>query len=307
MEENTKKETQLSEYVINRLERIDWESLEKNYNIKKDVIMKNSRLATQLANGQVTDYVRIYCKSDSGAGLSVSGEAALRASFRNDKESPKINIFFPSPSVDLTVFGEELRSDKVKADIFDTYTRDKKVQHSLVSGQTPITMSFKDAETGEEKEVEYLVSLDPIKYNEKGVAYRGTNRLFVMPVSEVKNYLTNVAKSMYGYTFRSGEINELSKGGVIEKTNGEFKKLDGTPFDACVQFSVVERKLVAVYPESFRKKQAQKSRIERYENAKNAESQTAAETKKSETKKAAEPKKAEAKKSESKPKASRGK
>lgn len=278
------KEVKLSEFIQNRLNLIDWDKFRDTYGVDKKYFLGNERLATQLANGQVTDFVPCNLKTVDGARCI--GNIALQAQFYSDG-TYKINNFTPSVDPDLTVYGEQLWSKSATEKLLKTFARpvyrtdkdgnvmkDGKGQnivlawnpvHEYANAGKPIVLKRTGAD-GKEVETKYLVSLDHVCRGKDGKAYRGTNRLFLIPCDNVKSYLTNVASKLYGHEFTPAQIDALSEGkDLLIK---DFQTKDGKVFEAVVQFDAVQHKVVPIEPDYWR--QTQKA----YREAEKAEKKT---------------------------------
>lgn len=243
-----KKEIAYPKFIKDRLDRIPWDELESCYGVRKDYVLGNEQLARQLANGQVTDYVRCYAKVGN---LTIIGPMALQANFRNDRV--EVKHFTVNPSPDLSVYGDALRSEKVLERLKDTYehvVRDedgrelrREVRHSFANGGSPITLTRQNAD-GTETKTRCLVSLDAFVWNRDGEIVRGTQKLFLTPCSEVLNYLDKVAPAMYGHEFTQEQKEALSEGKDLYIE--DFRTKDGKTFDAVVQYNAVLRQVVKV-------------------------------------------------------------
>lgn len=250
MEEKTNKPSEINypKFIQDRLARIPWADLESHYGIKKETIMSNEHLAKQLANGQVTDYVKCYAKIGD---LMVMGPMALQANFRGDKV--EVKHFTINPNPDLSVYGEALKSDSIATRLMDTYevavkndegkVISKHYNYSFANGGAPITLTRQNPD-GSEIRTKHLVSFDNYVYNSKGEIIRGTQRLFTTPCADVLNYLEKVAPVMYGHEFTSEQRQALSEGKDLYIE--DFKTKDGKTFDAVVQYNAVSRQVVTV-------------------------------------------------------------
>lgn len=250
MEETTNKpkEVVLPEFIKSRLEKLPWEEIEANYGIKKEFVMSNEQIARQLANGQVTDYVKCYAKQGN---LMVMGPMALQANFRGDKV--EVKHFTINPNPDLSLYGDALKSDKIAERLLDTYevaikndegkVVSKHKNYSFANGGAPITLTRKAAD-GTDVKTKHLVSFDNFVYNNKGEIIRGTQRLFTTPCADVLNYLEKVAPTMYGHEFTPEQRQALSEGKDLYIE--DFKTKDGKVFDAVVQYNAVSRQVVTV-------------------------------------------------------------
>ena len=243
-----RKEIVYPKFIQDRLDRIPWAELESNYGIKKDYILGNEQIARQLANGQVTDYVNAYGKVGN---LMVLGPMSLQANYRSDRV--EVKHFTVNPNPDLSIYGETLRSDKISERLMDSYefaVRDengetirKETRHSFANGGSPVTLTRANAD-GTETKTRCLVSFDAFVHDKEGKIIRGTQRLFVTPCADVKNYLEKVAPSMYGHTFTPEQVESLSEGKDLYIE--DFKTKDGRTFDAVVQYSSVSKQVVKV-------------------------------------------------------------
>lgn len=235
-------------FIQERLDRIPWQELETSYGIKKDYIMGHEQLAKQLANGQVTDYVKCYARNGN---LIVMGPMALQANFRGDRV--EVKHFTVNPNPDLSIYGEALHSDRIAERLMDTYevqvkNSEGKVtgryqSHSFANGGSPITLTRKDAD-GNEIKTKCLVSFDAFVRNKDGEVIRGTQRLFTTPCDDVLAYLDKVAPTMYGHEFTPEQKAALADGKDLYIE--DFKTKDGKKFDAVVQYSAVSRQVVKV-------------------------------------------------------------
>lgn len=243
-----KREITYPKFIQDRLDRIPWQELEDSYGIKKDYIMSHEQIARQLANGQVTDYVKCYARNGN---IIVMGPMALQANFRGDRV--EVKHFTVNPNPDLTIYGDALRSDRVAERLMDTYEVTMKdtegkvtgryLNHSFANGGSPITLTRKDAD-GNEIKTRCLVSFDAFVRNKDGEIIRGTQRLFTTPCEDVLAYLDKVAPTMYGHEFTPEQKADLAEGKDLYIE--DFKTRDGKTFDAVVQYSAVSRQLVRV-------------------------------------------------------------
>ena len=272
---------QFSEFIQKRLDLIDWDSFKDVYGVDKKYFLNNERLGTQLANGQVTDFVP--CNLKTAEGARILGNLALQAEFYSDGKV-KINNFTPSPEPDLSVYGQQLYSKSATETLLKTFSRpvfkydengkvckDEKGEsivaawnkvHEYANAGKPITLKRKDKD-GNEVETKYLVSLDHVCRGKDGRAYRGTNRLFLVPCDNVKSYLTKAAPKLYGHEFTPAQVEALAEGkDLLIK---DFQTKDGKTFDAVVQFDAVQRKVVSIEPEYWRKTKQAYSAAEKTE------------------------------------------
>lgn len=278
-ENNAGKEIVYPKFVQERLDRIPWQELETCYGIKKDYIMSHEQLARQLANGQVTDYVKCYARNGN---LIVMGPMALQANFRGDRV--EVKHFTVNPNPDMSIYGETLRSDKVAERLMDTYEMTVKdsegkvtgryQNHSYANGGSPITLTRKDAD-GNEIKTRCLVSFDAFVRNKDGEIIRGTQRLFITPCDEVMAYLDKVAPSMYGHEFTQEQKTALAEGKDLYIE--DFKTRDGKTFDAVVQYSAVSRQIVRVETPFWR--ETVRKRLEANKSSEQSQHQQAAEKK----------------------------
>lgn len=243
-----KREISYPKFIQERLDRIPWQELESSYGIKKDYIMSHEQLARQLANGQVTNYVKCYARNGN---LIVMGPMALQANFRGDRV--EVKHFTVNPNPDLTIYGDTLRSDRVAERLMDTYDVTMKdaegkvtgryQNHSFANGGSPITLTRKDSD-GNEVKTKCLVSFDAFVRNKDGEIIRGTQRLFTTPCDDVLAYLDKVAPTMYGHEFTPEQKADLADGKDLYIE--DFKTREGKTFDAVVQYSAVSRQVVRV-------------------------------------------------------------
>ncbi len=261
------KEVKFPQFIQDRLNLIDWDSFKDIYGVDKKYFLGNERLGTQLANGQVTDFVP--CNLKTADGARVIGNLALQAEFYSDGKY-KIHNFTPSLEPDLTVYGQPLYSKSGIETLLKTFSRpvfkydengnvckDEKGEnivagwnkvHEYANAGRPITLKDKD---GNEKK--YIASLDHVCRGRDGRPYRGTNRIFLYPCENVKSYLTKVAPKLYGHEFTPAQVEALAEGkDLLIK---DFQTKDGKTFDAVVQFDAVQRKVVSIEPEYWRKTQ----------------------------------------------------
>lgn len=292
------------EFIQKRLDLIDWDSFKDVYGVDKKYFLGNERLGTQLANGQVTDFVPCNLKTVDGA--RVLGNLALQATFYSDG-TYKIANYTPSQEPDLTLYGQQLYSKAATESLLKTFKRpifkydeDGKVVkdakgesevlgwnqvHEYANAGRPIVLKRKDKD-GNEVETKYLVSLDHVCRGRDGKAYRGTNRLFLVPCENVKSYLTKVAPKLYGHEFTEAQVEALSEGkDLLIK---DFQTRDGKTFEAVVQFDAVQRKVVSIEPEYWRLTQKAAATAEKTETkAKKAAGKKTAEKKEEKAEKAA--------------------
>lgn len=248
-QENTGDKTPVyPKFIEDRLNMIPWEELEAGYGIKKEYIMSHEQIARQLANGQVTDYVKCYARNGN---LVVIGPMALQATFRGDKA--EVRHFTVNPNPDMNIYGEALKNNRIAERLMDTYESTVKddegnvvckySSHSYANGGSPITLTRKDAD-GNEVKTKYLVSFDGYVHNKNGEIFRGTQRLFITSCDEVRSYLDKVVPSMYGHEFTPEQKDALAEGKDLYIE--DFKTKDGKTFDAVIQYSAVSRQIVKV-------------------------------------------------------------
>lgn len=293
MAKEEKQEVQLSDFVKARLAVLPWDDLKAQFGITREYVENNQRLATQLANSSVTDY--LYANATVG-NMSIYGPVALQVLYSGEGDNLKASVkhFTPNPNIDLKVFGNDISSDDIRANLVNTYQDyikiegkpDKRVLlHSYNNGGFPITLSYKDKD-GNTARRQVLVSLDAYEYNKKGEIYRGTNRIFTMPVTQVRTYLDNVCKGIYQHEFTEAEKDMLAKGKPIILKDCVNIKKGGEVFQCCVQFDAVSRTVKAAETPGWREAKAQAYAEKKAEAAaqKNVETKT---EKKTENKKTA--------------------
>ncbi|MDD5891092.1 MAG: hypothetical protein PUC72_00975 [Bacteroidales bacterium] len=262
----------LPDFVKSQLDKIDWDRMKESYGIDKEKIYSNPRLASQIANGEVTDIMQMRLNVANVGHVYVEG--AFQVRYGRDKE-PDVRYIQVEREPKLFINGEELRSERIRERLLETYTHKvqgedgtsrKEERYAYANGGYPITLTFENKETGEKEPRKYLVSFDAPMYNKEGKHYRGTQRLFLISCKEVENYLKNVGKSLYNHTFTEAEISALVEGKDIYIE--DFTNSKGEKFDYPVQFDAVSRRVVPVNPSWFRELQAKKRDMAKGESAK---------------------------------------
>ena len=236
-------EQTISQYVQDRLDKINWESLKDKYGISRDAIMKNPTIATQLANGQMTDLVQANTKE-------MSAMFSLRA-FPNDQGEMTVKLCSmekPKNASDtLYLYNVPITSEKVKEALLErtSWLDGEQRKHygpANANGGRPISIELNG------KKQDFLVSI-----------HQPTNRVVGMPVDQVKSFLLDKdghsrGHSMYGVKFTDEQASALAEGAAIA-INGTRK--DGQSFTCCVQFDAAQRSVVPCHPTWF--KEAQKA------------------------------------------------
>lgn len=228
----------LDQDVKNRLDKIDWNGLEANLGITREMIEKRPNIARQLVYQEVTDLV-------NGYNANLSGQFALRAvPGRDEKDLWTVKAFTIQqlsldkngmPKNDLYFMGARIYSESALKALFEQTTWQNDAGetvrgHANANAGTAIPIKIK----GQEEPVKFLISM-----------HQPTNQLFGVPVSAVESMLSN-GSTMYGVTISEDQAKVLAQGGAV-KLDGCQKK-DGTVFSACVQFDAAKRKLVPVHP-----------------------------------------------------------
>ena len=229
--------------VIERLDKIDWKTLEKSTGITRKQIEETPKIAAQLAYGQVTDLVY-------GSTPDVSGLYALRAIPEKADSGKLWNVKSytidnkKDESSELFLYGSAIYSEKAKKALFEQTSwignDGKKVfGRANANAGLPIGVNFTKPDGTKEKQ-HFLVSF-----------HAPTNRLFGIPVDAVRNMLQNedgTARDVqiYGAKLSDAQVEALVTGRAV-KVDG-CKDKEGKTFSTCVQFDVCKRQLVPVHP-----------------------------------------------------------
>lgn len=234
-------EQTISQYVQERLDKINWESLKDKYGISRESIMKNPTIATQLANGQMTDLVQANTKE-------MNAMFSLRAfpDANGDMTVKLCSMEKPKTAADtLYLYNVPITSEKVKEALLErtSWLDGEQRKHygpANANGGRPISIELNG------KKQDFLVSI-----------HQPTNRVVGMPVEQVKSYLMDKeghsrGHSIYGVKFSDEQAKALAEGASIA-INGTRK--DGQTFTCCVQFDAAQRGVVPCHPTWFKEAQ----------------------------------------------------
>lgn len=249
----------LDPQVKERLERIDWKSVESSYGITREQIEKKPNIASQLAYGGMTDLIGF----NSG---DISGEISLRA-FPTPKESGELwkvkgytKQAEKSAEDKLFFYGEEIYSKQAKKNLFEKTSwvgsdGERKFGRANASTGIPVSFAFKkrddqgnvilgpDGKPEREPKKSFILSV-----------HAPTNQVVGIAVDKLKERLQNSPNgvSMYGVKLTEEQVGQIANGGAVilkgcKNKNGEaFDSFPGigTP----VQFDVAQMTLVPVHP-----------------------------------------------------------
>lgn len=226
----------ISKEVQDRLDRIDWESLQRNYGISMDAVKQNPHIASQLAWGQMTDLI-------PGSTQDISGMFSLRAYPSGEGQDFKVKVYTmerPKTEADtLFLYKTPITSDSVKKALLektDWVGQDgsRKFGYANANGGRPITLEH------DGRKQQYLVSI-----------HQPTNRVVGMPVEQVKAYFmdrdgNSRGRGIYGVQFSDEQIKALSEGKAVRMDG--CKTRDGENFSCYVQFDAAQRQAVTCHP-----------------------------------------------------------
>lgn len=276
---------ELDPKVIERLNKIDWDGLEKSVGITRKMVEAKPAIAAQLAYQQHTDLI-------FGSNKNIAGMFSLRAvpgKGENDPWTVKAYTMEneKKPGDRLFLYGNEITSQSAKDALLERTSwensQGKKVfGYANANAGRPIAI-MREGENGEKTKEHYLVSL-----------HQPTNRIVGIPVSAVKGMLLNEdgtsrGTTVYGVKLSDDQVNKLCEGKAVV-ING-CKTAEGKEFNTAVQFDVARRQIVASHPTWL--KEAQRAGVDVLGNAKEAAQEATQSEAKGKTRKAAEAPKVE--------------
>lgn len=226
----------ISKEVQERLDRINWESLQNTFGISRDTVMQNPHIASQLAWGQMTDLI-------PGSTQDISGMFSLRAYPSGEGQEFKVKVYTmerpKNESDTLFLYRTPITSDAVKKALLektDWIGQDgtRKFGYANANGGKPVTIEI------DGKKQQYLVSI-----------HQPTNRIVGMPVEQVRSYFIDKdnnsrGRGIYGVAFSDEQIKSLCEGKAVRMDGCRTK--DGESFSCYVQFDAAQRQAVTCHP-----------------------------------------------------------
>lgn len=231
----------LDQKVIERLDKIDWDSLKKTTGITREQVEKFPAVASQLAYQQYTDLL-------FGSTADISGQFSLRAIPGKTPEEPwRVKAYTieaeKSEKDDLFLYGSPIYSEAAKKALFEktswqNQNGEKVYGRANANAGRPVAIE-REQENGEKKKEYYLISL-----------HEPTNRIVGMPVEAIKRMLQNPdgtsrGQSVYGTKLTDDQVEKIVNGNAV-KLDGKTK--EGKEFTAFVQFDVARRQIVPCHP-----------------------------------------------------------
>lgn len=228
-------EVKISNELQEKLDHINWESLQNKYGISKDYVYANPSIASQLAYGQPTDLIPARTEE-------FSGMLSLRAYPVQDSPEWRVKVITmerqKSKNDTLTLYNHPL-SDRVKAALLertDWTGNDGKTKYGLANANAgePVKINI------DGREQLFLVSI-----------HQPTNTIMGMSVDQVRSHLFdkdgNVRdRGMYGVQFTKEQANALAEGRAVRLDGCRNK--EGQVFSCYVQFDAAQRQVVACHP-----------------------------------------------------------
>lgn len=228
-------EVKISIELQEKLDHINWESLQNKYGISKDYVYANPSIASQLAYGQPTDLIPARTEE-------FSGMLSLRAYPVQDSPEWRVKVITmerqKSKNDTLTLYNHPL-SDRVKAALLertDWTGNDGKTKYGLANANAgePVKINI------DGREQLFLVSI-----------HQPTNTIMGMSVDQVRSHLFdkdgNVRdRGMYGVQFTKEQANALAEGRAVRLDGCRNK--EGQVFSCYVQFDAAQRQVVACHP-----------------------------------------------------------
>lgn len=242
-QENNTTQVELSDFVKSRMEMIDWDHLKSVAGIDKETVMKNPLVATQLAEGKMTELVRGYTSN-------IEGEFSLRVFGYEEGKLAQPKVFTIESQKKATdriyVYGQEIYSEAIKKNLFDRNTWEGKNgerRHGYANANAGMLVPFKFKDGVETK---CLLSV-----------HTPTNRIVVMTSKDIEAYFTNLSsgeqyahrRQMYGTQFTDDDVNRLCEGKKV------FLQTPG--FDCWVQMDAAKREVVVCHPNGLNKEETQ--------------------------------------------------
>lgn len=243
-------QVQLPEWVLKRLEKVDWNQLTTELGVDKDFILGNERIATQLANGIMTDLVP--CKLGS-----IYGEISLSPTYSKDDDTIRCKGYTRQSNLSVNermfVYGVEIGSEVIKKALCEKTgweINGKRVSgYANANAGCQVTLDIKDH--GKQK---FLLSV-----------HEPTNRVVAMSADVVRKWFdaTRVDKetgeevkyncSKYGVQFSSSDIDLLVDGKRVFIAS---QNKDGEMFSCWLQYDVAKRDVVVCHPIQLTQKEA---------------------------------------------------
>lgn len=231
-------EQEITKEVQEKLDKIDWKTLEQKYGISRKTVEQSPAIASQLVYGQMTDLV--YASTPE-----MNAMFSLRAYPTQDgdwtvklysMEKPK------TPADTLYLYNQPITSQRVKDALLERASwedgdHNKRYGYANANGGRPISLEING------RKQDFLVSI-----------HQPTNRVVGMPVDLVKSYLLDKdghskGKGIYGVKFTDEQAKALSEGNAVV-ISGTRKS--GEKFTCCVQFDAAQRQVVACHPSWFK-------------------------------------------------------
>lgn len=240
--------------VKERLDKMDWDRLEKATGVKRETVEKSPFIAGQLAYGQVTHPVHGYT-------ADVDGNYCLRAipgKEKDDlwtikaytiKEGMKKNPDGTWP--DIPFAGGWITSDSIKDALMEQTTwkgRDNQTVRGLANANAgrPVAVQRKDADGNLMQKEYYIVSLHP-----------QSNRVFGIPKDAVRSMLLDdeghSKAKVFGVELSDKQAEMAAEGKPVYRK--DWIGTDGKTFDAAVQFDACQRKMVISHPTALKEAQ----------------------------------------------------
>lgn len=225
----------ISKELQEKLDNINWESLQANYGISKDYVYLNNSVASQLAYGQPTDLIP--ARNDVFSGM-----VSLRAYPVQDSPEWKVKVIAMEKEKTkydtLTLYNQPL-PDRVRDALLqrtDWVGNDGKTKygHANANAGEPVKLTI------DGREQQFLVSI-----------HQPTNVVMGMSVDQVKAHLFdkdgNVRdRGMYGVQFTPEQAKGLAEGRAVRLDGCRNK--EGQTFSCYVQFDAAQRQVVACHP-----------------------------------------------------------
>ena len=225
----------ISKELQEKLDNINWESLQANYGISKDYVYSNNAVASQLAYGQPTDLIP--ARNDVFSGM-----VSLRAYPVQDSTEWKVKVIAMEKEKTkydtLTLYNQPL-PDRVRDALLqrtDWVGNDGKTKygHANANAGEPVKLTI------DGREQQFLVSI-----------HQPTNVVMGMSVDQVKAHLFdkegNVRdRGMYGVQFTPEQAKGLAEGRAVRLDGCRNK--EGQTFSCYVQFDAAQRQVVACHP-----------------------------------------------------------
>lgn len=270
-------EVQIPDWVAQRLEKFDWQQIERDFGITKDAILKNERVATQLANGAMTELIPCHVGN-------LYGEISLSPVFSGPDTPVKCKGYTctqaPTVKDRMFVYGVEIYSDDVKKALCERtgWEANGKRVGGYANSNAGCQVTLDVEGHGQQK---FLLSL-----------HEPTNRIVAMSADAVKKFFINTETgepikhhtSKYGVDFSPADIELLINGKrvfiVSENKAGEM-------FSCWLQFDAAKRDVTVCHPIQLTQKESaqMQAKLNAYYNKDKAQDKTNDKAKAKDTKK----------------------